>query len=85
MANPADVISYIGIPLAVLGVAPILYTCIRSVVTVQSIRKALKKNSVEAVTRGSLMSGIVEVEIPKCSIVWQTLKESGGLRRRESR
>ena len=70
MSSPtaADVISYIGIPLAVLGVLPIIYTCVGSIITLRTIRHALKKNGLTAITRGSLMSGIIEVELPRCSI-----------------
>ena len=70
MSSPsaADVISYIGIPLAVLGVLPIIYTCVGSVITLRTIRHVLKKNGLTAITRGSLMSGIIEVELPRCSI-----------------
>ena len=69
-ASPADIITYIGVPLAVLGVLPIIYTCIRALLVLRSIRHTLAQNghSDSAVTRGSLMSGIVEVELPRCTI-----------------
>ena len=55
-------------PLAVLGVSPIIYTCTRVLITVRNIRKALKANALDAVIRGSIVSGVVEVELPRCSI-----------------
>ncbi|KAM5444550.1 hypothetical protein MferCBS31731_000003 [Microsporum ferrugineum] len=69
-ASPADIITYIGVPLAVIGVLPILYTCIRALLVLRSIRKVLAQNghSNSAVTRGSMMSGIVEVELPRYTI-----------------
>lgn len=69
-ASASDIITYIGVPLAVLGVLPIIYTCLRAVLVLRSIRKALAQNghSDSAVTRGSMMSGIVEVELPRCTI-----------------
>ncbi|EEP79367.1 predicted protein [Uncinocarpus reesii 1704] len=69
-ASASDIITYIGVPLAVLGVMPIIYTCIRALLILRSIRLALARNghSDSAVTRGSMMSGIVEVELPRCTI-----------------
>ncbi|MCJ1257850.1 hypothetical protein MMC24_005676 [Lignoscripta atroalba] len=68
MASAPDIVTYIGVPLAVLGVTPILYTCIRVLFTLRGIQHALKKNGLNAVTRGSLVSGVIEVELPRCSI-----------------
>lgn len=68
MASAPDIITYVGIPLAVLGVVPTMYTCVKSVVTLRSIRKTLEENGVSAITRGSVLSGIVEIEIPRRSI-----------------
>ncbi|KAK2749834.1 hypothetical protein FQN57_005248 [Myotisia sp. PD_48] len=69
-ASPSDIITYIGVPLAVLGVLPIIYTCLRALLVLRSIRKALARNghSDSAITRGSMMSGVVEVELPRCTI-----------------
>ncbi|KAA6413883.1 MAG: hypothetical protein FRX48_02245 [Lasallia pustulata] len=68
MPTAADIITYIGVPLAVLGVTPILFTCLKALFTLHTVRKALRHNAHDAVTRASLISGIVEVEIPRCSI-----------------
>ncbi|KIA75857.1 hypothetical protein HK57_00384 [Aspergillus ustus] len=67
MVGAPDIITYVGIPLAVLGVLPIFYTCCRSILAHRSIRHALKTNGLSStsITRGSLMSGIIEVEIPR--------------------
>ncbi|KAL2821226.1 hypothetical protein BJX63DRAFT_443655 [Aspergillus granulosus] len=67
MVDAPDIITYVGVPLAVLGVLPIFYTCIRSILALRSIRHVLKINGLAetAITRGSLMSGIIEVEIPR--------------------
>ncbi|KAF3482507.1 uncharacterized protein GIQ15_05266 [Arthroderma uncinatum] len=69
-ASPADIITYIGVPLAVIGVLPIIYTCVRALLVLRSIRIVLARNghSNSAVTRGSMMSGIVEVELPRYTI-----------------
>ncbi|CEN59839.1 hypothetical protein ASPCAL02280 [Aspergillus calidoustus] len=67
MVGAPDIITYVGVPLAVLGVLPIFYTCIRSILSLRSIRHVLKTNGLAStsITRGSLMSGIIEVEIPR--------------------
>lgn len=68
MASAADIITYAGIPLAVIGVLPSLYTFFKSFVTLRDIRRMLSDNGISAITRGSMLSGIVEVEIPRKSI-----------------
>ena len=69
MTNASDIITYIGIPLAVLGVLPILYTAINSLITIRKIKQSLRHNGLfEATTRSSLMSGVVEVTLPRFSI-----------------
>lgn len=68
-ASAVDIITYIGVPLAVLGVLPTLYTCLKSLLTLRDIRKLLIRNGVTAITRSSLLSGIIEVEIPRKSLI----------------
>ena len=69
MPNASDIITFIGVPLAVLGVLPILYTAVNSFVTIRRIKHTLHRHGLyEAHTRGSLMSGIVEVSLPRFSI-----------------
>jgi hypothetical protein len=69
VASAADIITYVGVPLAVFGVLPTLYTCLKSLLTLRDIRKLLDRNGVAAITRSSLLSGIIEVEIPRKSII----------------
>ena len=69
MASVSDIITYIGIPLAVLGVLPILYTCITSLITLRSIKQKLRADGVKPLSiNSSLMSGVVEVCLPRFSI-----------------
>jgi hypothetical protein len=68
MANASDIITYIGVPLAVIGVVPTLYIAFKSVVTSREIREILARNGIAAMIRSSLLSGIVEVEIPRYSL-----------------
>jgi hypothetical protein len=72
MSLAADIISYIGIPLAVLGVLPTLYTCLTSFLTLRSIRRTLTKNDLlppSTKTRSSLLSGIIEIEMPRKQLI----------------
>ncbi|KAF2003115.1 hypothetical protein P154DRAFT_520458 [Amniculicola lignicola CBS 123094] len=69
MVSAVDIITYIGIPLAVLGVLPTIYTCLKSYLTLRQITKTLRLNGVVAITRSALLSGIVEIEIPRRSII----------------
>lgn len=71
MANASDIITYIGVPLAVIGVLPIFYTFLNSYLTVRNITNCLRRNGLDnnsATTRGSLLSGVVEVTLPRVSI-----------------
>lgn len=67
-ASAADIITYIGVPLAVIGVLPTLYTFLNALITLRHIRRRLAENNVTALTRSGLLSGIIEVEIPRKSI-----------------
>ncbi|KAJ6014518.1 hypothetical protein N7540_009109 [Penicillium herquei] len=70
VVSAPDIVTYIGIPLAVIGVLPILYTSFRALWTQRLIRSTFKRYDLfdSAVTRVSLMGGIVEVELPRCTI-----------------
>ncbi|KAF2792560.1 hypothetical protein K505DRAFT_362790 [Melanomma pulvis-pyrius CBS 109.77] len=69
MVSATDIITYVGIPLAVLGVLPTIYTVLKSFLTLREITKTLHRNGVIAITRSALLSGIVEIEIPRRSII----------------
>lgn len=70
MANASDIITYVGVPLAVIGVLPIFYTFLNSYLTIHNITRCLRRNWLDdgATTRGSLLSGVVEVTLPRVSI-----------------
>lgn len=70
MTNATDIITYIGVPLAVLGVLPILYTFLHSRLTTRAIRHSLARHGLlsHATTRSSLMSSVVEVSLPRVLI-----------------
>ena len=64
MGLATDIITYVGIPLAVLGVMPILYTFITALYTKSYIRRVLHRNNIHTQIRARLMTGIVEVDLP---------------------
>lgn len=68
MPTAIDIITYIGVPLAVLGVLPILYTTLTSLLTLRRIKHELHHNGLHPAIRGSLMSRIVEIEFERYSI-----------------
>lgn len=65
MATASDIITYIGVPLAVLGVLPIFYTFINSFFTLRNVKRSLRRCGLEATTRGSFVTGFVEVSLPR--------------------
>jgi hypothetical protein len=77
MTSATDIITYVGIPLAVLGVSPILYTLLRAVLTLRSVRRTLLRHGhVPATntspdgftTRSSPMTSLIEVDLPRYTI-----------------
>ncbi|OAP61334.1 hypothetical protein AYL99_03537 [Fonsecaea erecta] len=78
MANASDIITYIGVPLAVLGVLPIMYTFMIAILTQRRIRAALVHHGHRPVSttrphdgftiRSSPMTSLIEVELPRYTI-----------------
>lgn len=78
MTNASDVITYVGVPLAVLGVLPILYTFMLAVLTQRRIRASLLHHGHKPVSttrpndgfmiRSSPMTSLIEVELPRYTI-----------------
>lgn len=78
MANASDIITYVGVPLAVLGVLPILYTFMLAILTQRRIRASLVHHGHRPVSttrphdgftiRSSPMTSLIEVELPRYTI-----------------
>ncbi|TGO72583.1 hypothetical protein BELL_0438g00010 [Botrytis elliptica] len=66
MASPADIITYIGIPLAVLGISPILYNFIIAFFVKLRLKRQLKTVGLvdDTVIRSRFINGVVELELP---------------------
>lgn len=64
--TPTDIITYIGVPLAVIGVSPILWLATRALWKKVKIKAELNRyNTPTLSTRAELQSGIVEVTLEK--------------------
>ncbi|RMZ86031.1 hypothetical protein DV737_g294, partial [Chaetothyriales sp. CBS 132003] len=78
MASATDIITYIGVPLAVLGVLPILYTFIFAIFTRRRIHHLLLAHGHKPLStqrpddgfaiRSSPMTSLIEVELPQYTI-----------------
>lgn len=68
MASATDIITYIGVPLAVLGVAPIFYTFLSAFYTRVKVGRVLRRNSIVCPIRAKLMTGVVEIDLPVCHL-----------------
>ncbi|KAF7874704.1 uncharacterized protein EAF02_008681 [Botrytis sinoallii] len=66
MASPAAIITYIGIPLAVLGISPILYNFIIAFFVKLRLKRQLKTVGLvdDTVIRSRFINGVVELELP---------------------
>jgi hypothetical protein len=78
MASASDIITYIGVPLAVLGVLPILYTFLLAIFTRRRIHALLVHHGHKPLStsrhhdgftiRSSPMTTLIEVELPRYTI-----------------
>lgn len=66
--SPSDIITYIGVPLAVLGVAPILYNTVTTLATLSKVRSLLRKSHLAGITRGDVVNHVIECELARFSI-----------------
>lgn len=63
-----DVITYIGVPLAVLGVLPIIYNTVSTLATLAKVRRMLKHGRLAGITRGDVVNHVIEVELPRYTL-----------------
>lgn len=68
MPSAVDVITYVGVPLAVVGVMPVLYTSSSALLTQYRVRRTVRKNYLSITTRVGLLAGVVEVDLPRFMI-----------------
>lgn len=63
-----DVITYIGVPLAVLGVLPILYNTAVTLAALSRIKRMLRHSKLTALTRSDIVNRVIEVELPRYAV-----------------
>jgi hypothetical protein len=68
MVSGPDIITYIGVPLAVLGVLPIIYNTVVTLVTLANVRRMLRHGRLAGITRGDIINHVIEVELPRYTI-----------------
>jgi hypothetical protein len=63
-----DIITYIGVPLAVLGVLPILYNTAATLTSLSKIKRMLRHSRLTALTRSDVVNRVIEVELPRYAV-----------------
>ncbi|KAI9745569.1 MAG: hypothetical protein M1818_001103 [Claussenomyces sp. TS43310] len=66
--SATDVITYIGVPLAVLGVLPILYNTTATLITLSKVKHLLRASRLAGTARGDVINHVIEVELPRFTI-----------------
>ncbi|ETS74489.1 hypothetical protein PFICI_14355 [Pestalotiopsis fici W106-1] len=75
--SATDIITYIGVPLAVLGVLPILYNTVATLAALSKIKRMLRKARLPALTRSDIVNKVIEVELPRYAVTpWDRFSES---------
>jgi hypothetical protein len=71
-----DIVTYIGIPLAVLGVLPILYNTVATLAALSKIKRMLRRARLTALTRSDIVNKVIEVELPRYAVTpWDRFHE----------
>ncbi|KAH8801619.1 hypothetical protein F5884DRAFT_521408 [Xylogone sp. PMI_703] len=68
MVSGPDVITYIGVPLAVLGVLPIIYNTVSTLATLAKVRRLLRHGRLAGIARGDVINHVIEVELPRYTL-----------------
>ncbi|KAJ5012593.1 hypothetical protein K4K57_004007 [Colletotrichum sp. SAR 10_99] len=66
--SSADIITYIGVPLAVLGVLPILYNTVATLAARSRILRMLRHARLTALTRSDVVNRVIEVDLPRYAV-----------------
>ncbi|KAK4128446.1 hypothetical protein N657DRAFT_638920 [Parathielavia appendiculata] len=66
--NATDIITYIGVPLAVLGVLPILWNTVATLASLSKIKQILRHSKLTALTRSDVVNRVIEVELPRYAV-----------------
>ena len=63
-----NIITIIGVPLAVLGVLPILYNTLATLAALSKIKRMLRHGKLTALTRSDVVNRVIEVELPRYAV-----------------
>ncbi|KAI8961212.1 hypothetical protein F5Y11DRAFT_327292 [Daldinia sp. FL1419] len=66
--SATDIITFIGVPLAVLGVLPILYNTVATLAALSKIKRMLRHGRLTALTRSDVVNRVIEVELPRYAV-----------------
>jgi len=66
--SATDIITYIGVPLAVLGVLPILYNTAMTLTALSRIKRMLRHSKLTGLTRSDVVNRVIEVELPRYAV-----------------
>lgn len=66
--SATDIITYIGVPLAVLGVLPILYNTAVTLAALSRIKRMLRHSKLTGLTRSDVVNRVIEVELPRYAV-----------------
>ncbi|TRX95664.1 hypothetical protein FHL15_003622 [Xylaria flabelliformis] len=66
--SAGDIITIIGVPLAVLGVLPILYNTLATLAALSKIKRMLRHGKLTALTRSDIINKVIEVELPRYAV-----------------
>ncbi|KAI0811706.1 hypothetical protein GGR55DRAFT_82637 [Xylaria sp. FL0064] len=67
--NSAEsIITIIGVPLAVLGVLPILYNTLATLAALSKIKRMLRHGRLTVLTRSDIVNRVIEVELPRYAV-----------------
>jgi len=66
MTLPADIITYVGVPLAVLGISPILYNFVNAFFIRLRLKRQLKGLGLlkDTIIQSRFINGVMEFELP---------------------
>lgn len=65
----SDIITYVGVPLAVAGLLPILWSSLVTFTAWRKIKAKLRRNNLSAITRSDAFTRIIEVQFVKYNVM----------------
>ncbi|KAK1465237.1 hypothetical protein CMEL01_12592 [Colletotrichum melonis] len=62
LPSASDLITYIGVPLTVIGLLPIIYNVVATLIHLHKIKRVLRRNGISPHFRSDIFNRIVEME-----------------------